>query len=281
LQDKLDAFIDLAPGLPPTPRIMVKLLDMFKQPNQDIDEIVQLLTPDPSFTMELLKCCNSAYFSGDKPAEDVFEAVSRLGLQEVYRIALALFAKSAILRPGGDGGASVQILWRHSLAVAVAAGVLADETGESHAAAFTAGLLHDVGKVVLVSVDKKKYTQAVLDAGMFRRPVPVTEKALFGFDHAEVGARLLVCWNLPPNIVAAVLCHHQPLAAQPYERLAAIVQVANLIAHGTGEKLAGEIKGMQHASESLALLKLAPDAIPRLMPAMQASLEKTRALVAA
>jgi putative nucleotidyltransferase with HDIG domain len=281
VQDKLEAFIDLAPGLPPSPRILVKLLDMFKQPDQDIDEIVKLLAYDPSFTMEVLKCCNSAFFAGDKPAEDMFEAVSRLGLQEVYRIALAMFAKTAILRPGAESSASVQILWRHSVAVAVAAGVLADESGESHPAAFTAGLLHDVGKVIMVSADKRKYTQAVLDAGMFRRPVPVTEKELFGFDHCEVGARLLTRWNLPPNITAAVQHHHHPLAAQPYERLAAVVQVGNLIAHGTGEKLAGEIKGLQNATESQALLKLAPEAIPRLMPAMQAGLEKARAIMPA
>jgi putative nucleotidyltransferase with HDIG domain len=278
VQDKLDDFIDNAQQLPPSPRVLVKLLEMFKQPDQDINEVVKLLTYDQSFTMEVLKRCNSAYFAADKPAEDMFEAVSRLGLHEIYRIALAMFAKSTMLRPGSEDGASVQILWRHSAAVAVAAGVLTDNAGESHAA-FTAGLLHDVGKVVLVSADKKKYTQAVLDAGMFHRPVSATERELFGFDHCEVGARLLTRWNLPPYITSAVLHHHRPLEAQPFERLAAAVHLANLIAHGTGEKLEGEPKGLQNAAESLAVLKLSPEAIPGLMPSMHESLEKARALL--
>ena len=210
MKDKLDDFIDGVEHLPPSPRALVRLLELFKQPHQDVHEIVRLLTHDPSFTVEVLKRCNSAYFTGAKPADDMFEAVTRLGLQEIYSIVLAMFAMSAILKDGAGANSHVEILWRHSVAVAVAAGVIAEETREDHATAFTAGLLHDIGKVVLVSANKDRYAQAVLDAGLFRRPILATEKHLFGFDHCEVGARLLIRWELPPNIVAAVRHHHHP-----------------------------------------------------------------------
>jgi putative nucleotidyltransferase with HDIG domain len=280
-QVKLDAFIDLVHHLPPSPRLLVKLLEVFKQPDPDIGEVVKLISHDPSFTVEVLKRCNSAFFAGDKPAEDMFEAVTRLGFHEIYQIIMAMFAASAILRPGAGSGAHVEILWRHSVATAVAAGILATETGESNAAAFTAGLLHDIGKVVMVSAAREKYAQAVLNAGMFGRPVVVTEKELFGFDHAEVGSRLLVRWNLPLNIVAAVLHHHQLDGAESFERLAAVVHLANVLAHGTGEKLAGVPQGMQNAARSLAILQFTPEKISALLPSMQQGLEKARAIMPA
>jgi putative nucleotidyltransferase with HDIG domain len=279
MKDKLDTFIDRVDHLPPSPRLLVKLLELFKNPDPDLDEVVKLISHDPAFTVEVLKRCNSAYFAGDKPAEDMFEAVTRLGFQEIYEIVLAMFASAALLPPGTREGAHVEILWRHSVAVAVVSRVLAQGAGESTAAAFTAGLLHDIGKVVMVSAQKDEYAQAVLNAGMFHRPVVVTEKELFGFDHAEVGARLLARWNLPPNIVAAVLHHHHLEGAGEFERLAAIVQLANLIAHGTAEKLVGDLKGLQAATETLLVLHLTPEGVTTLLPPMRDGLARAKNLM--
>jgi HD-like signal output (HDOD) protein len=264
-QVKLDTFIDRVEHLPPSPRLLVKLLDVFKQPDPNIDEVVNLISHDPAFTVEVLKRCNSAYFAGDKPAEDMFEAVSRLGFQEIYEIVLAMFAATALLPPGTRNDSHVEILWRHSLAVAVVARVLAQSIGE----------------VIMVSAQRDDFAQAVLNAGMFHRPVVVTEKEIFGFDHAEVGARLLARWNLPPNIVAAVLHHHQLEGAGEFGRLAAIVQLANLIAHGTAEKLTGEPKGLQTATASLLALQLTPEGVTVLLPPMREGLERAKNLMPA
>lgn len=278
---RLDAFIDRVQHLPPSPRLLVKLLELFKNPDPDIDEVVGLISHDPAFTVEVLKRCNSAFIGTEKPAEEMFEAVSRLGFQEIYEIVLAMFAAAALLPPGTRDGVHVEILWRHSVAVAVAARVLAQETGESLPAAFTAGLLHDIGKVVMVSAQRDEYAQAVLNAGLFHRPVVVTERELFGFDHAEVGARLLDRWSLPPNIVAAVLHHHHPKEAGEFERLTAVVQVANMVAHSTGEKFASEPKGLQFPPESMKLLEMTPEKISLLLPAMKEGLERAKKLMPA
>lgn len=273
MKDKLDAFIDSIEHLPPSPRLLVKLLEMFKDPNLNLDEVVRLLSYDPSFTAEVLKRCNSAYFGGAKPAEDMFEAVSRLGLQEIYNIVLAMFAASAIQ---SAGGAHVEILWRHSVAVAVGAEVLANGVAECCPTAFTAGLLHEVGKVIMVSKDQSRYALVVENAAVRRRSVIVTEKEQYGFDHAEAGARLLERWSLPPNIVAAVRHHHDLAGAGEFERLAATVHLANLIAHATGEKMVGAFKGSTNAAPSMAVLGLTPENVTALLPAMQEGLAKAK-----
>ncbi|HZQ47799.1 MAG TPA: HDOD domain-containing protein [Verrucomicrobiae bacterium] len=281
MKDKLDGFIDNVKHLPPSPRLLVKLLELFKHPDINVDEVVRLISHDPSFTAEVLKRCNTVHFGGAKPAEDIFEAVSRLGFQEIYNIVLAMFAATAILRPEAGGSAHVEILWRHSVAVAVAAGVLAKVAGESHPASFTAGLLHEVGKVIMVSADKSMYAVAVENSAMFRRTMVVTEKEVFGFNHAEVGACLLARWNLPPNIVAAVLHHHSLDGAGEFERLAATVHLANVVAHATAEKMAGDLKGLPGAATSMAVLQLTPENVSSLLPAMQEGLAQAKALMLA
>jgi putative nucleotidyltransferase with HDIG domain len=276
MKDKLDTFIDSIEHLPPSPRLLVKLLEMFKDPDLNLDEVVRLLSYDPSFTAEVLKRCNSAYFGGAKPAEDMLEAVSRLGLQEIYNIVLAMFAASAILQAQAAGSAHVEILWRHSVAVAVGAEVLANGAGECCPTAFTAGLLHEVGKVIMVSKDKTRYALVVENAAVRKRSLIVTEREQYGFDHAEAGARLLGRWSLPPNIVEAVRHHHDLAGAGEFERLAAMVQLANLVAHATGEKMAGDFKGLANAAPSMAVLGLTPEKVTALLPAMQEGLSKAK-----
>jgi putative nucleotidyltransferase with HDIG domain len=269
-------FIDKVDQLPPSPRLLIKLLELFKQPDQEIDEVVKLITFDPSYTAEVLKRCNSAYFAGAEPVQDISEAVSRLGFEELYKIVTAMFASQAILRPGHNS--FVEILWNHSAAVAVAAGVLAEQAGESALTAFTAGLLHEIGKVIMITVDEGNYVQAVQNSGIFKRPIYVTERELFGFDHAEVGACLLERWNLPPNIVAAVLHHHQLMGAEPYERLAAIIFLANVLSHSTGETFAIAPKVLANTATSMEIMKMTPEEVFGLLPVIQESLKKARAL---
>ena len=149
MKDKLDLCIDQVHHLPPTPTLLLELLALFKQPDRDIDQVVKVISHDPSLTAEVLRRCNSAYFSGSQPAADMFEAVLRLGFYEMYRIVVVLFGSRAMSIPNGACGIQVEALWRHSVTTAVAAGVLAEHLQEPEGVAFTAGLLHDVGKVVL------------------------------------------------------------------------------------------------------------------------------------
>jgi len=281
MKDKLDVFIDSVEHLPPSPRLLVKLHDVFKQPDKDINEVVSLIGHDPSFTAKVLQRCNSAYFGGDQPAANISEAVARLGFEELYRIVLAMFAVTALVQPGAAGGRQVELLWRHSMAVAVGASILARDGEQPNPTAFTAGLLHEVGKVVMVSAASGKYTQAVLDAGQFKQPVILSEKKLFGFDHTEVGAHLLKRWNLPPEVVGPVRHHHDLAGSEPYERLSAAVYVANIMAHATGENMSGQWKGLPDNSPALGQLQLTLDDIAKLMPAMQAGIEKAKSLAPA
>lgn len=276
MTDKLDEFIDRAPNLPASPRVLVRLIEVFRDGEQDLVEIANIFTQDASLTTEVLKRSNSAYFAGAEPVGDVFEAGSRLGLNEIYKLVLALFASAAIDKAVPKENSPVELLWRHSVATAIASSVLAEHTGETEYLAFTAGLLHDFGKIVLVCADRSLYVETLAYAGRSRCPITAAETESFGFDHCEVGARLLTRWHLPPDINDTVRHHHAPDQAKDHQRLAAIVSLADLLAHGTGEKFAQEPQGIHPAHPALAILKLSLDTIRALLPEMQHRLEKAR-----
>jgi putative nucleotidyltransferase with HDIG domain len=279
MKDKIDTYIDRVRHLPPAPTLLLEMMELLKKPDRDIDQVVKAISYDPSLTAEVLRRCNSAFFSGSRPAADIFEAVMNLGLYEIYRTVVVMFGSQAMAIPGGMGGISVEKLWRHSAATAVAAGIVAEHIHEPEGAAFTAGLLHDVGKVVLASADGSRYAQLVQASGTCGLPLLAAEQECFGFDHSEVGARLLNRWGLPENIVAAVRHHHVLAGAEPYGRSAAIGQLANLMAHRLDDAAAVGSDGCQSSVESMEALGLTVEEVCALAEQTEAGLKRVQGLM--
>jgi putative nucleotidyltransferase with HDIG domain len=217
--------------------LLVELLGLFKEPDRDVDRVVELVSLDPSITAELLRRCNSAFLSGAEPASDMFEAVSRLGFYEVYTVVAAMFGASAKAIPGAAGAVDVGQLWRHSVTTAVAASVVAEEIGDPTSPAFTAGLLHDIGKLIFASVERAKYGEWLEAVKSRADSIVAAERGAYGTDHAEIGGRLMARWNLPPEVASAIQFHHTPTvdAANPFQRSAATICLGNWIAHHLNE----------------------------------------------
>ncbi len=281
MKDRLDEYINGVQHLPPTPTLMVKLLALFKEPDLDIDQVVELMSHDPSLTAETLKRCNSGYFGGAEPASDMFEAVTRLGFYEVYQLVVALFGARALAQPQSTGGLDVAALWQHSVVAAVAAGIIARDVGEPEGAAFTAGLLHDVGKVVLASAEGARYAEAAQQGGPAGPSLANAERALFGFDHTEVGARLLARWELTPDVIGAARHHHQLAGAEPHTQLAATVQLANAMAHRAAAPPAQVSDAWLDVGEALAALRFRPEHASELLEETRAGLERAKGLMSA
>lgn len=278
--DKSDQYIDRVPHLPPAPTVATELLGLFSDPNRDIDRIVELISHDPSLTVQVLKQCNSAFFSGAQPASDMFEAVTRLGFYEVYCLVAALVGAQAMSLGKAKGGLDVGSLWRHSVVAAVAADTLARRVQEAEAVAFTAGLLHDIGKLVFASVEGSRYADLVRQTGAFGPGLGDAEQAAFGVSHASIGARLLVRWSLPENVAVAVLHHHgSPRAAEPFERLAATVQLANNLAHHLCDQVPRVPDLLSCSPDAMTLLQLTADDVPTLIAQTQTGLQRVQGLL--
>jgi HD-like signal output (HDOD) protein len=148
----------------------------------------------------------------------------------------------------------------------VTASLLAARVQVLEATAFTAGLLHDVGKLILVSVEGVAYAQMVRDSGVFGSAMSAAEEQLLGFTHAALGARLLARWDLPEDVCLAVEFHHQsPAQAGASQRLAAVVNFANCLAHEIVDGAGGAPAAAETSPEAMELLELTPKEIPSVI----------------
>jgi putative nucleotidyltransferase with HDIG domain len=212
--------------LPCPPTIYFRVMKELAQPDATAGSVGALIAQDASLTAKLLQVSNSAFFGLERPVVSVPEAVQILGFNLVKCVALShsLFAS---LNPPAVGELSPDRLYLHSLATALLAQRIAlGENGDPAMvdAAFTAGILHDTGKLVLASALPDHYHRAVQLAADELIPQWQAEANVFGVSHAEVGAYLLGLWGLPAPIVEAVAWHHQPgrLESRVFGVLAAV-----------------------------------------------------------
>jgi putative nucleotidyltransferase with HDIG domain len=261
----IDDYLTNLRHLPPAPRVVPELMRLLNQPDVESGRVVKMISYDPSLTANVLRICNSAYFGSGTPTSDLQEAVTRLGFQQVYQL-VAAATGARMLSPAQLGyGLEQGELWKHSVASAVAAQIIARKTGDNENLVFTATLLHDIGKIVLAQSLNGVYAKVIRETEINQQSLLDAEKKVLGVNHAEVGGQLLERWKFPPNIVAAVWFHHYPKGAGAHQRLASLVYLGNMIAFFMGHGYGHVAFALRGRAEVLATLGIEPEAIPVFM----------------
>lgn len=252
-----DEIIAKVKDLPVVSETARKLTVQLMQPDLHRSELVKTLRCDNVLTAKLLRICNSAECSVKEPVVSLDQALLLLGDEMIFKMVCAIGYGSSLrlAAPGYDTEANG--LWVHSLTTAIGAEHLAgiESYGDfSPSTAFTAGLLHDIGKIVLSKVmtpkDRIEIRNRITGDSMSR---VAAEKAVMGADHAEVGACLLGKWGLPEPILEAVRCHHKPVT-QPRIYLSAVVYFADCAAHLAGGVLTSEAHIVQAKTNAVKTL---------------------------
>ena len=262
---ELDDYINKVKHLPPAPRILPELLTLLRQDDVDSGRVVSLLAYDPSLTANVLKLSNSAFFGAATAATDLNEAITRLGFQQVYQLVAAVSGARALTPAQKSYGLDAGELWKHSVAAAIAAQLIAKKLGDDESLVFTATLLHDIGKIVLTDALEHIYGKLLDESQKEQASLLEMEKKLLGVQHAEIGGRLLARWKFPANLVSAVWFHHQPKAAEPHQRLASYVYLGNMIAYFMGHGYGHQAFALRGRTDALEILELSPDSLPRFM----------------
>lgn len=262
-------------SLPPVSHAALRLVSLLDRPDASNNEVVEVLKNDSVLTAKLLRACNSPAVGLAEKVTSVDQAVLILGYNQILQMvtALAFGGAMSVQLPGY--AIEAEELWRHSLIAASSAELLVKSgvgIGEP-AAAFTVGMLHDIGKLVMAQFLTEESQAAVrsrIAAGMASADA---ERETFGADHAEVGACLLYLWRLPEEIVEAVANHHRP-AFEPELRLSAVAHVANCLAHLAGASPGWEayaLRGDEHVVKRLAI---DAEKLDRLIIAIRDSFER-------
>lgn len=219
--------------LPTLPSVLAGLLDAAADPEASALELGKYIAADQSLTAALLRLVNSASYGFSRQINSVTDAIVLLGFGEVRNLVLTASAFGAV--PKGRDAAHRTALWRHALATAIAADRAARALRwPSGGGYYSAGLLHDIGKVALDALYPQSYGLARKEASAGRRAVIAVETEVLGFDHAEAGAALAAHWQLPASICAAIRFHHRPGHDGEKPSAAALIALADAIAHQAG-----------------------------------------------
>jgi putative nucleotidyltransferase with HDIG domain len=235
----LREFIELGDDLPTLPHTVLELHAALEEEHTGDEEIATILERDPALTAKLLRVANSAFYaSRAEPVGTVLGAVRRVGVRQVRSTCLVLSVVKAF--PSRDGGLNHQDLWRHSVAVGLTAQLLwkrsgAERNGVNSEDVYVAGLLHDVGLLVMEQFFSDQFHESRQIQELSGDPLWKSEDLVLGLDHGEIGGILLGRWRLPPSIVHPVAAHHHPASApEAWVAAARVVHVAEMLCSSAG-----------------------------------------------
>ncbi len=226
---RLRAEIVNARDVPTIPVLLLRILRVVDGERASGKDLVDLMQRDQALAGRVLRLANSGFFACSREVGTLSRAVMLLGFSTVKNLALGIKIWETMAARGGPG---VAALWEHSALVGAAARLIAQRTrGADPEEVFTAGLLHDIGKVILRIRFAAVYDRVVSVAG--ETPLVVCERDAFGVDHAQAGAWLGEAWSLPTSIVEAAGAHHDELTADTPLSGSVIVNLANRLVHWT------------------------------------------------
>lgn len=233
----LDDVLKRVRNLPTLPAAITRLSALVADPSANADDFEAVIRPDPSLTANLLRLANSAYFGLSRQVGSVRQAVTLMGIKRVFDLAAsASFTRVIPDRIPGYGISSTDF-WEHCVAVAALSERLgADLRIRVPEMTFTAGLLHDVGKIVVGAYFDDRPTALADEVGREGVFLVDAERTLLGFDHAEIGAAVAEHWRLPATIVAAARWHHAPdeAPAGADRTMLDLIHAADGLAHALG-----------------------------------------------
>ena len=236
-------------GLPILPPIVQRLNRMIEDEKTSIHQIADLIEKDQIITAKILRLANSAFYGFPKKVSTVQNALMLLGINIVKVLIITSSIFDIIYKEDVN-------LWEHSIGVAACSKILAEklELKEPQEVA-TAGLLHDLGKIVEKVSFKEDYKK-ILELVQNNKDPLKAEKEILGIDHAEIGSFLMRIWNIPDRLIEAVDAHHELEKAKKFKKEAAIVHLSNVLVHarGYGSSLYKKVPILQE--KALKILKL-------------------------
>ncbi len=223
-----DAVLARIRQLPSLPGVVLELLASLENDDADVGGLVRKISQDQALVVKTLRVANSSFYGLQGQVETIQDALVVLGFRQLRTLVVAASVNARI--PGAEqGGTLGKTFWQHGLLVGLCAQTLARACGQRPDGAFTAGLLHDVGRLALAGCFPSEYAQ-VEAVRRHEDCYPIeAETRVLGIDHAQVGAAIAERWNLPLTLREGIARHHAP--GESGDGTAGLVHVADVMAH--------------------------------------------------
>jgi len=253
----MDDIIAAVNDLPALPQVAYKIMDLTNDPRATAQDVGNAISQDQGLTVKVLRMANSAYYGYSRKIATAAEATVLLGFSTIRSVVLAAAMNDLLSRELNGYALGTGDLWKHSYGTALTSRYIARRCRfKAIEVAYTAGLLHDIGKVILNQFMKDVYHQVAQEAAQNHISFLEAENRILGFNHAVIGSRVARKWNLPADIVEALAFHHNPKEAEKNPALAAVVHVSDALCSSMGLGVGAD--GMsnplsKHAMELLGL----------------------------
>ncbi len=246
---------------------------VLRDPESSLTNVGEVIEKDPDLTARLLKLGNSSFYGFPTRLETVSAAVSLIGIQQVQDLIVATSVVDTFAGVTPEF-VNMESFWRHSLACGIGARILAiSKRIPNPEKFFVAGLLHDVGRLVLFS-QVPKITQEVFEYYQQKNVLLwEAETQVLGYDHAQIGEALLRAWMYPGNLVHAVANHHRPLSFDAFRTEASIVHVVDHLVNAAQIGSSGERHVPPLQTKAWDLLNLATDSLESVVVAIDDQIE--------
>ena len=226
----LSQLIKRIEDLPPLPDIVIRLLQASRDPNVSLREMVELIKYDPALTIKVLRLCNSSYYGLPRKIKTIQEALVYIGTDTLVNFVLAGCLSSFYQQAQTGYGLEKGELWRHCVGCAIASQTIAALSNDEAASqAFTAGLIHDIGKIVLNSYVGEEIENISQLVEQEHISFTQAEKQVLGFSHTEAGQQLAEHWNLPAPLIETIAYPQEPNEAKDYRKLVSQVHLGNIL----------------------------------------------------
>lgn len=227
----LERLIESVDDMPSLPQIVTEIIRISEDPNSTPHDVQKLLAQDQVLTAKILRLANSSFYGFARRINTITEATILLGFQTIRSIVFAASVSNFLTQSLDGYKLNQNELWKHSQAVAMTARYIAKQKRFKNPEVFyTAGVIHDIGKLVLnqyLQNDYKKVLSLIYDEGY---DFIKAEETVLGYNHAQTGMKLAEKWNLSPEMVEAIGCHHEPEKAQINPLLASTIHISDSIA---------------------------------------------------
>ncbi len=263
-------------NLPTLPTVVTRILEAAQDKSANAKQVAEIVSNDQSISAKVLQLANSAFYGFSRQITTITQTVVILGFDTVRSLALSVSTFNTLSQNLEESNFDRGGFWLHSIGCGVATRPIAKKLGIRDAGTlFVAGILHDLGKVILDNYFREPYELAVQKMKSERRAAHEVEMEIMNIDHAEVGGWLASRWHFPPSLIVPVQYHHDPLAAdEEYRRDAMIVHLANIMAKQLQIGVCYEAEVPDPDEAILNELNLTPDDIQLLLEELEGAKEE-------
>lgn len=219
--------------IPTLPTVAMQVIDITSNPNSSAKDLMDIISPDISLTTKILKISNSPFYGLTREITSLQHALTILGFKEIRDLVISTVVFDSFKNIRQNAKFDIKKFWKHSFICGLAAKVIATDLKKKSNEFFVAGLIHDIGKLIMYIAIPREYIRLIESSDPIKLKFMIfeLEENTFGANHGEVGMKLLKKWMFPDSLLNAVGFHHRPQKTGNNDLLPMVIHIADILTH--------------------------------------------------